>query len=325
MLSTIMKFGFRLFVLAVPFLSFVSSQCPNDLAVYDPNIRSSCQNGSKPQSTYPQAATASMLTTSIAYFIVPVDTNAVATAVEPYNLLPLPTTDTTLFPHGFPAGKFPVLVNVAYSNDIRMSALELPTPLMEGGITVPYVDRLADGKTPFSFSVRSYIGGVDGDTFTPYIPVIVGSLEGTTIFVATFDPDTAPYEEIATSPAEYIAQITDVLVPNPISGPEVAEQAVDVDFFTTNSSLYTDHTFHDFISLPLILTNDMCQRNPVYFNQTFTDPIYRNGTVILYSPGGAFPGVYPGTAGYSASGVQLGYNAESCASAAANTDPKALA
>ena len=47
--------------------------------------------------------------------------------------------------------------------------------------------------------------------------------------------------------------------------------------------------------------------------------------MTLYSPGGAFPGVYGGIAGYSASGPMVGYNAEDCGTAAADNDPKALA
>lgn len=103
------------------------------------------------------------------------------------------------------------------------------------------------------------------------------------------------------------------------------EEAIDTDFFTVSTSSYTAHLFHEVISQPLILTSGLCQRNPIYFNQTFTDPIFRNGTVTLYSPGGAFAGVYDDVQGYSASGEMVGYNAESCASAAANTDPNALA
>lgn len=103
------------------------------------------------------------------------------------------------------------------------------------------------------------------------------------------------------------------------------EEAVDMDFFTVLNSSYTAHTFHEAISQSLILTNGQCQRNPIYFNQTFTNPVFRNGTVTLYSPGGAFAGVYSGVQGYSASGEMVGYNAEPCSSAAANTDPKALA
>ena len=114
-------------------------------------------------------------------------------------------------------------------------------------------------------------------------------------------------------------------MPNPVSGPGVIEEAIDTDFFTVSKSSYTAHTFHEVISQPLILTNGDCQRNPVYFNQTFTDPVFRNGTVTLYSPGGAFAGVYDHVQGYSASGELVGYNPETCSSAATNTDPKALA
>lgn len=75
----------------------------------------------------------------------------------------------------------------------------------------------------------------------------------------------------------------------------------------------------------MILTSGKCQRNPIYFNQTFTDPIFRNGSVTLYEPGGAFAGVYEDVQGYSASGEVVGYTAEDCNSAAMKTDPKALA
>lgn len=114
-------------------------------------------------------------------------------------------------------------------------------------------------------------------------------------------------------------------MPNPVSGPDVAVEAIDTDFFTVPSSSYTAHTFHEVISQPMVLINGLCQRNPIYFNQTFTDPIYRNGTATLYSPGGAFPGVYNNVQGYSASGEVVGYNPESCSTAADKTDPKALA
>ena len=216
---------------------------------------------------------------------------------------------------------------------------------------MPYVDRLGDGKTGYVFSVKQYIGGYDGDDVSGYVPgkrftlpspsstrgqdmmltshayltALVGSLGGTTIFVASFVPNDGPYEEISTSPPEYIAQVKDVIVPNTVSGPGVIEEAVDTDFFTASMSSYTAHTFHEFISQPLILTSGLCQRNPIYFNQTFSDPIFRNGTVTLYEPGGAFEGVYDGVQGYSASGELVGYNAEACTTAAASTDPKALA
>lgn len=156
----------------------------------------------------------------------------------------------------------------------------------------------------------------------------MGSLEGTTIEVASFVPDDSAYEEISTSPAEYITQIKDVIVPNPESGPGIIIEAVDTDFFTASKRSeipYTAHFFHECISQPLILTNGECQRNSVYFNQTFTNAVFRTGTVTLYEPGAAFQGLYSGMAGYSASGQVVGYNAENCTSAAFNQDPAALA
>lgn len=65
---------------------------------------------------------------------------------------------------------FPVLVSSYIDNDIRMSALQIPTPLLAGSIQVPYVDRLGDGKTGFLFSVKQYIGGYEGDDVEGYVP-----------------------------------------------------------------------------------------------------------------------------------------------------------
>ncbi|KAL6718571.1 hypothetical protein ACLMJK_004663 [Lecanora helva] len=205
-----------------------------------------------------------------------------------------------------------------------MSALQLMSSLLQGAIRVPYVDRLGDGKTPFQASIKEYIGGVNGQDVAGVVPAIVASLGGTTVFVASFVPNNAAYQPL-NSADEFIAQIKKIIVPNPVSGPGVIEEGVDTDFFTASSTNYTAKTFHTLTNFPLILTNKLCQRNPIYFNETFTNPIFRNGKVTLYSPGGAFPGVYNSVAGYSASGTQIGYNAESCSSAAAKTDPKALA
>lgn len=157
------------------------------------------------------------------------------------------------------------------------------------------------------------------------LAAIVATLGGINDLVASFVPNNAPYQEISTSPPEYTAQITDVVVPLSLEGAGGLKKAVDTDFLTVLESDFTDHTFHEFISQPLILTNGLCQRIPLYFNQTFSDSVFLNGTVILYEPGGAFQGVYDGVQGYSASGETVMYNAESCSSAAANTDPKALA
>ena len=146
--------------------------------------------------------------------------------------------------------------------------------------------------------------------------VLVSSLAGTPIQAATFVPNNAAYEEISTSPPEYISQIKDVIVQNP-TGVNIILEAVDTDFFTTTTSPFTKYTFYEMVNQPLILSNGLCQRDPVFFNQTFTNPIFRNGSVLLYSPGAAFPGVYNNVAGLSASGETIGFAAESCQNAAA--------
>lgn len=90
--------------------------------------------------------------------------------MKPYNLLPLPTSDKSLFPNGFPAGKFPVLVESTLQSDIRMSDLQLPKDLLGGSIQVPYVDRLNDGKTPFLFSIKQFVGGFNGAIISGFVP-----------------------------------------------------------------------------------------------------------------------------------------------------------
>lgn len=113
---------------------------------------------------------ATSLTHDPAFFIVPVDKAKVAAAVRPYKLLPVPVNDESLYPNGFPADKHPVLTQIGFQNDIRMSLLQLMDPLLGASIQVPYVDRLNDGKTPFLFSVKQYIGGVDGKDITSVVP-----------------------------------------------------------------------------------------------------------------------------------------------------------
>ena len=61
-------------------------------------------------------------------------------------------------------------MSIFLDNDIRMTALQIPTPLLSASIQVPYVDRLGDGETGFLFSVKQYIGGYDGDDVSGYVP-----------------------------------------------------------------------------------------------------------------------------------------------------------
>lgn len=224
--------------------------------------------------------------------------------------------------------------------------------LLGASVYVPYADYLRNGKTGFQYAIQNYIGGVNGKDVQALVPgrlllpssntelsnpipnddalALVGSLGGTTIFVADFNPNNDAYAPIASNPATYTARVKQVIIPNPISGPEVKPEAFDLAFSSTQTPLYTAKTFHTLINQPQILNNGLlCQRNPYYFNETFAEPRLRTGNVTVYGPpAGALPsklaGRYVGQGGYSASGQMVGYNQESCASAAAKTDPKAL-
>ncbi|KAL8706614.1 MAG: hypothetical protein Q9201_000361 [Fulgogasparrea decipioides] len=265
---------------------------------------------------------------SLAWFIVPVPKSAVESLVKPYSLITPPFSDKTLFPTGFPANSHPVVVATGYQNDIRMANLQI-TALLGANIVVPYTDRLNDGKRPFNFPVQNYIGGVNGQDIMGVVPALVGTAEGTNIFVASFAPNNDAYAPIASNPNEFTAEVKKIIVPNPVSGPGVIPEAFDLDFVSARTPLYTDHTFHAFINQPQILTNLLCQRNLYYFNETFAAPVQRVGNVTLFGPtSGSVPkalaGRYVRQGGYSASGEMVGYNAESCESAAARSDPKAF-
>ncbi|KAL8720652.1 MAG: hypothetical protein Q9225_002522 [Loekoesia sp. 1 TL-2023] len=281
-------------------------ECPNTLAFYNPNLRSACYNAT--------------------WFILPIAKSSVQSLV-PFPLLTPPFSDKTLFPKGFPANTHPVVVATGYQNDIRMANLQIQA-LMAGNIYVPYTDRLKNGKDAFNHPVQNYIGGVNGKDIEGVVPSLVGTAEGTNIVLSSFAPNNDAYAPIASNPNEFTAEVKPIVLSNTFSGPSIKPEAFDFDFITARTPLYTSHTFHALINQPIILTNGLCQRNPYYFNETFAAPVLRSGNVTLYGPtAGSVPsalaGKYTTQGGYSASGENLGYNAESCASAAANADPKA--
>ncbi|KAL8788633.1 MAG: hypothetical protein Q9213_001561 [Squamulea squamosa] len=262
------------------------------------------------------------------WFILPVPKASVQSLV-PYPLITPPFSDKSLFPTGFPPNTHPVIVATGYQNDIRMINLQIPS-LLGGNVYVPYTDYLGDGKTPFQYAVQNYIGGVNDQDVQALVPSLVGTLEGTTIFVANFAPNDDAYAPVASNPSEYTAQVKQVIVQNQISGPSVKPEAFDFLFLTAKTPLYTERTFHVMVNQPSIQNNKLsCQRNTYYFNETFAEPKLRSGNVTVYSPpAGALPsalmGKYIGQGGYSASAEMVGYNPEPCKDAAANVDPKAL-
>lgn len=64
----------------------------------------------------------------------------------------------------------PVVVSTGLNNDIRMTLLQIKEALFSGSIYVPYTDRLNDGKTPFNYAVRNYIGGLNGEDVRGLVP-----------------------------------------------------------------------------------------------------------------------------------------------------------
>lgn len=293
--------------------ALVSAQAgPNELAKYNPAKRTMSVNET--------------------WCIVPIDTAKVK-ALTGYNPLPVPS-DPTIFPGGFPAGKHPMIVFAGYENDIRMTPLNtVPlqiASLMQGAIIIPYSDVTKDGKTPIGVPVNYYIGGTNGQALQAIVPSIasaVSPFEGTTIFPATFAPDTIAAQPLGGG--AYSIEVKTYILPNTISGPGVYAEAFDIEFVLTQTSPYTDHTFHSILNQPQLLNNGKCQRNAVYFNFTDADPKMAVANVTLYheildSPPAAIEGTYEGVYCYQANGQLVGEVGESCAVAASKVDPKAL-
>lgn len=213
-------------------------------------------------------------------------------------------------------------------NDIRQINLQIQA-LLGAGITVPFCDRLEDGKTPFNCPVRSFIGGVNGKDISALVPTLVGSTQGNTILVGSFSPNDAPYADLASNPEQLVTQLRQVILPNPISGPGIVPAAFDLGFTSASAPLYTERTFRALINQASVLTNKQCQRNTYYFNQTFSEPVMRTVKATLYGAarGGALPAAldnqYMKQGGWSVSSVMVGFNVEDCKTAGAKVDPDA--
>ncbi|KAI9715305.1 MAG: hypothetical protein M1828_000905 [Chrysothrix sp. TS-e1954] len=192
------------------------------------------------------------------------------------------------------------------------------TSLLTASIYVPFTDRLGDGKTAFNTPSRNFLGGFNGQDLMALVPATVATLaEGTTAEVATFDPNDSAYKSGA--PNVFSNDVKDVIIENPISGPSIEPAAIDFLFSTAAKSPYPASSFHTILNQPIILDNGFCQRNTYLFNESFAEPAFRTGNVTLYSPPdpSGVAGVHTNEAGYSACGEIIGFNPETCATAAA--------
>ncbi|KAL4945605.1 hypothetical protein BDV06DRAFT_219142 [Aspergillus oleicola] len=293
--------------------SLASAQAgPNTLAQYNPAKRTMSVNAT--------------------FCILPISKEA-AKSISHYDPLDVPSE---ILP-SFPADKHPLIIQASYDNDIRMTALDLVPlqipALMGGSVQVPYVDVLKDGKTPFNAPINTYSGGIDGQDLQALVPSIaagVSPFEGTTTFPASFAPDTEAVQALDGTEL-FSVEVKPYLLPNTLSGPGVYAEAFDIlySLIDEEESPYTQHTFHNLVNHPTLLNNGRCQRNTLYFNQTFTNPKMAVGNVTLYhqildTPPAEVEGEYTDVYCYQANAVQVGELGESCEDAAGNLDEGVL-
>ncbi|KAL4805370.1 hypothetical protein BDV18DRAFT_18466 [Aspergillus unguis] len=303
---------------------------PNTLAKYNPSLRTMSVNST--------------------FCILPISKDA-AKAIGNHEPLAIPDDILPNFPTdkhpllvqagytndilpNFPTDKHPLLVQAGYTNDIRMTALDLVPlqipALMAGALSLPYMDVTNDGKTPITAPVNNYIGGIDGHDLQSLVPSLaagVSPFEGTTTFPASFAPDNAAVQTLPDG--SYSIEVKPFLLPNQISGPGVYAEAFDMLYTLTDESPYTERSFHALVNGPQLLNSGRCQRNTLYFNETFAQPKMAVGNVTLYhqilaTPPASIEGVYSDVYCYQVNAEQVGEMSESCVSAAENLDPEVL-
>lgn len=280
---------------------------PNTLAQFNPANRTMSFNGT--------------------FCIVPIPKNVVR-PITGYDPLDIPVS---VLP-SFPAGMHPLLLQGGYQNDIRMTALNLAPlqipGLTQASLTIPYTDAARDGRTPVNVPVSYYIGGTNGRFLEAIVPSLVAGIplfEGTNISPATIVPDTAAIQSLVGGLLNF--QTKPYLLWNPISGPGVQGEALQLVYELTSDSPYSARTFHQLINNPQLLNTGFCQRNTQYFNETFANPQMGKGNLTLYNqlllptPPIAIAGQYIDVYCYQAnSQVVATFVGEACPVAEANYD-----
>ncbi|KAF2773076.1 hypothetical protein EJ03DRAFT_324129 [Teratosphaeria nubilosa] len=325
------KTAAMLSAVALLFASWVSAQCPNEVAVYHPTLRSMTVNSS--------------------WFIVPVPSTAAQKALDDFygigkvSLAPVPTTDTTLFPSGFPSSDHPVLVSSGFDDDIRQSVLQIDGALLVGSVYVPYVRRAgASANSILTAPLNNYLVGENGNAISALVPSTVSTLiEGIFVRLGMNVPADAAYQ--LNSNGVLSNKVAWDLLPNPITGPGVYPEVLDFQYEAADSfTTVTAKLFKVVLNQPVILYGayfvaGQCQRMQYYFNNSTGAMLPRFGNVTLgpaadglvvqltgtlqqASPDGS--GFYSGLQGFSACAQNLNYNVESCDSAAMNVDPTSL-
>lgn len=181
--------------------------------------------------------------------------------LQDLSLLDVPATDKTLFPHGFPPDMHPVLATIGLTDDIRMSALQIDGGLKQASVYATYVSQNRN-PTPLCASLISYIAGETETLPNGLVPAVASPLlfAGTPLRLGQFNPKAPAY--VSDNGGTRTAQAKWALLSNPLSGPGIYIEAIDMLFRKTESAKkYTAKTFKTLINQPAILPSGLCQRN----------------------------------------------------------------
>lgn len=307
------------------------------------------QQSSRPKSDAQQVSSSTLyydtqLTLPSTWFIVPVPKKAVQTAVKQafplqrLSLLEVPVDDDSLFPNGFPAGMHPVVVNIGLAADIRMSALQLSSGLKQGSVYATYVSQ--NGKaTPLAAALNIYVAGENGPLPGGLVPATASPLlfAGNIIRLGQFSPKGPPYT--LDTEGIFSSQTKWALLPNPISGPGIYPEAIDLSFRMQDSAMqFIAKTFKSLINQPQIVPSGLCIRNQLYFTNATALTSFATGNVTLgpaasgygifkgalmsASPGR--DGLYTNMEGFGGCAQNVGFPPETCEQAGKNLDLTAL-
>ena len=331
-------------------LTGVQAQCLNEVAANNPNLRTMSENSSKSVSRVIET-----ILILAAWFLVPVSQKAVQAALDAsygtvlgvsnVQLVPLPTSDKSLFPKGFASDKHTVLVNAGLGDDIRMAVAQIDGPLIMGQIIIPFVRRYnSKPATVLQAQLNGYLAGPGNNQVAGLVPSTVSTvIEGYPQRLGQFSPDATAYMLNGGILENKVAW---AVAPNPVTGPGVYIEAADFQFISGKLSSTTIKLFKYMLNQPAVLSGavgaldgGLCQRNQVYFTND-TSTIYprvgnvtlgpaadgiavqTSGTLQTASPSGN--GVYTKLEGFSACGQNVGYNPENCDDASLNVDKSAL-
>lgn len=260
------------------------------------------------------------LTTAVnaTWFILPLDKEVVAEAVQPYKLLPrLPKA---VFPHRIPIGKHPVIAQIGYKQNLTQFEEIQREQLMILELFVPFVDKLENGYWPFILPLNTWIGGLPPDE-----RILKDYKDEKKTDRAIFSSQGHAYERTEKGSDEYETRAQKDIQ-------DIGEQRlVDMIFTDTEDHFrYTNHTFHNLLNQPRIVSRDPecgCERQTIYFNGTNSNPTLRIGNVTLYEDLDlkGFSGIHEDAGGFSAVGQMIYYAEMPCKDAIKSVDVRAAA